>query len=105
MGVVQSSSVREVRGRKLGSLPATPVYRIYWVAQASLPLTGMPGPCCVCHALRRPAPPEVQVEVLEEADGWMLVRDPSGREGLVPTSYLHLDALYQQASPRADPPA
>ncbi|KAL4422766.1 hypothetical protein ABPG75_008963 [Micractinium tetrahymenae] len=37
-----------------------------------------------------------KVEVLEEADGWMLVRDPSGREGLVPTSYLHLDALYQQ---------
>ncbi|PSC76102.1 short-chain dehydrogenase [Micractinium conductrix] len=37
-----------------------------------------------------------KVEVLEEADGWMLVRDPSGREGLVPTSYLHLDQLYQQ---------
>lgn len=37
-----------------------------------------------------------KVEVLEEADGWMLVRDPSGREGLVPTSYLHLEKLYQQ---------
>jgi hypothetical protein len=37
-----------------------------------------------------------QVEVLEEADGWMLVRDGGGREGLVPTSYLQLDELYQQ---------
>jgi hypothetical protein len=27
----------------------------------------------------------------------MLVRDPSGREGLVPTSYLQVDVLYQQA--------
>jgi hypothetical protein len=26
----------------------------------------------------------------------MLVRDPSGREGLVPTTYLQLDALFQQ---------
>ncbi len=39
-----------------------------------------------------------QVELLEEADGWMLVRDPGGREGLVPASYLQIDALYQQAS-------
>ncbi len=49
------------------------------------------------HALHLPV---AQVEVLEEADGWMLVRDPTGREGLVPTSYLNLDVLYQQASLR-----
>ncbi len=31
------------------------------------------------------------MEILEESDGWMLVRDPSGNQGLVPTSYLQLD--------------
>ena len=54
--------------------------------------------CCSSPHLAPPRPlaPRPQVEVLEEADGWMLVRDPGGREGLVPTSYLQLDALYQQ---------
>lgn len=32
-----------------------------------------------------------QVEVLEESEGWMLVRDPSGSQGLVPTSYIRMD--------------
>ena len=32
-----------------------------------------------------------RVEILEESDGWMLVKDPSGNQGLVPTSYLQLD--------------
>lgn len=32
------------------------------------------------------------MEILEESDGWMLVKDPSGSQGLVPTSYLRLDA-------------
>eukprot|EP00887_Chlorella_sp_A99_P007321 scaffold2.g7321.t1 len=39
-----------------------------------------------------------QVEVLEEADGWMLVKDPSGNRGLVPTSYIRLDSLRRPAA-------
>jgi len=33
------------------------------------------------------------VEVLEESDGWMLVRDPSGIQGLVPTAYVRIERL------------
>ncbi len=33
------------------------------------------------------------VEVLEESDGWMLVRDPSGMQGLVPTAYVRIERL------------
>lgn len=33
------------------------------------------------------------VEVLEESDGWMLVRDPSGSQGLVPTAYVRIEKL------------
>ena len=44
------------------------------------------------------SPPLTQVEVVEESDGWMLVRDGGGHEGLVPTSYLHLDRLYPAPS-------
>ncbi|KAK2078839.1 hypothetical protein QBZ16_003679 [Prototheca wickerhamii] len=31
------------------------------------------------------------VAILEETEGWALVRDPSGAQGLVPLSYLHLN--------------
>lgn len=73
-----------------------------WVTRAQL----APGPAAQRRVRSWDSPPTAhalpveQVEVLEEADGWMLVRDPTGREGLVPTSYLNLDVLYQQASPR-----
>ena len=33
------------------------------------------------------------VEVLEESDGWMLVRDLSGSQGLVPTAYVRIEKL------------
>ena len=33
------------------------------------------------------------VELLEESDGWMLVRDPSGMQGLVPTAYVRIERL------------
>ena len=33
------------------------------------------------------------VDVLEENDGWMLVRDPSGSQGLVPTAYVKIERL------------
>ena len=34
-----------------------------------------------------------RVDVLEESDGWMLVRDPSGSQGLVPTAYIRLEHI------------
>jgi hypothetical protein len=38
------------------------------------------------------------VEVLEESDGWMLVRDPNGMQGLVPTAYVRIERLEGGAS-------
>lgn len=38
-----------------------------------------------------------QVEVLEDSDGWLLVRDPSGSQGMVPTAYVHLERLFTGA--------
>lgn len=35
-----------------------------------------------------------KVDILEESDDWMLVRDPSGLQGLVPTSYVKLQQLF-----------
>jgi len=36
------------------------------------------------------------VHILEESDGWMLVLDPSGNRGLVPTSYVRVEELYSK---------
>ena len=38
------------------------------------------------------------VDILEESDDWMLVRDPSGMQGLVPTSYVKLQQLFGSSS-------
>lgn len=36
------------------------------------------------------------VQILEESDGWMLVLDPSGNRGLVPTLYVRVEELYNK---------
>lgn len=38
------------------------------------------------------------VEVVEEADGWFLVCDPSGSRGLVPATYVRVDQLFGNSS-------
>jgi hypothetical protein len=40
------------------------------------------------------------VHILEESDGWMLVQDPSGNRGLVPTSYVRVEELYTKGKAR-----
>lgn len=42
-----------------------------------------------------------QVAILEESDGWMLVADPTGHQGLVPTSYIKIEQLTSAAKTAA----
>lgn len=37
------------------------------------------------------------VEILEESDGWLLIRDPHGGQGLVPTAYVRIETLFDSA--------